>query len=206
MLNTFSKYWDNLYKLSHFIKSITLSETDATRMRLVEQKENSLTENNSFGPQLYKTKFSGRVHGCIVDLDFNNHLFLNPFDGTITPYYALSTEDKIIYKSVERLIANKRPEMLEEYRKKLNLLENKRYIELTCMIAQNSLTEQIPQYRIEPVENGKEAYICTDTYMYYLSDFLRGFSQSMIITLSRYGTMSFYQRAKKNIVLGILRP
>ena len=49
--------------------------------------------------------------------------------------------------------------MLEEYRKKLNLLENKRYIELTCMIAQNSLTEQIPQYRIEPVENGKEAYI-----------------------------------------------
>lgn len=173
MLNAFSKYWDNLYKLSHFIKSIMLSATDATRMRLVEQKENSLAENNSFGSQLYKTKFSGRAHGCIVDLDFNNHLFLNPFDGTITPYYALSTEDKIIYKSVESLIANKRPEMLEEYRKKLNLLENKRYIELTCMIAQNSLTAQIPRYRIEPVENGKESYICTDTYMYYLSDFFK---------------------------------
>ena len=99
-----------------------LSATDATRMRLVEQKENSLAENNSFGSQLYKTKFSGRAHGCIVDLDFNNHLFLNPFDGTITPYYALSTEDKIIYKSVESLIANKRPEMLEEYRKKIELI------------------------------------------------------------------------------------
>lgn len=177
VLSTFSKYWDNLYKLSHFIESIKLP---VTKIKLLEQKEKNfieqVKENTGLYFQLYKTKFSGRVHGCIVDLDFYNHLFLNPFDGTTTPYHALSKEEKYIYRSVDNLIAAKRPEMLEEYRKKkkLDLLEDvKEHRERNCMIEKNNLTVQIPEYRFESVKNGQEAYFCTDSYMYYLSDFFK---------------------------------
>lgn len=29
---------------------------------------------------------SGRIHGCIIDLDFSNHIMINPVDGTVTVY------------------------------------------------------------------------------------------------------------------------
>ena len=31
---------------------------------------------------------SGRIHGCIVDIDFLNHVYLNPIDGQVSFYYA----------------------------------------------------------------------------------------------------------------------
>lgn len=36
----------------------------------------------------------GRIHGCIVDIDFFNHIYLNPYDGKISYYYATSIVDK----------------------------------------------------------------------------------------------------------------
>lgn len=30
----------------------------------------------------------GRIHGCIVDVDFHHHIMLNPLDGTVTFYYS----------------------------------------------------------------------------------------------------------------------
>lgn len=47
---------------------------------------------------------TGRVHGCIVDIDFYNHIYLNPFDGKITPYFALDMEKKMAYKDIKSLI------------------------------------------------------------------------------------------------------
>ncbi len=29
---------------------------------------------------------SGRIHGCIIDLDFSNHIMINPVDGAVTVY------------------------------------------------------------------------------------------------------------------------
>lgn len=48
---------------------------------------------------------SGNVHGCIVDIDFWNHVYLNPFDGTMTPYYAVDMKNKTIYPTVGQLLA-----------------------------------------------------------------------------------------------------
>ena len=59
----------------------------------------------------------GRVHGCIVDLDYYNHLFLNPFDGKLTPYYATSMRDKYVYPSVMMLIEKKCPALKEGYKR-----------------------------------------------------------------------------------------
>lgn len=178
ILNTFSKYWDALYELSHFIKSVSSPISD-TRKKLLEDHNNLVTQEGKISGSflsMYKTKFDGRVHGCIVDLDFYNHLFLNPFDGTITPYHALSMEDKFIYKSVDSLIAANRPEMLEEYRKVAESI----LLKCNCdnarpnrLIENNGLTEKLFDYRLEPVAPDKEAYFCTDIYMYYLSDFFK---------------------------------
>lgn len=46
----------------------------------------------------------GTVHGCIVDIDFLNHIYLNPFDGTLTPYFAWSMNGWEVYPSVPALL------------------------------------------------------------------------------------------------------
>ena len=42
----------------------------------------------------------GRVHGCIVDINFYNHIFVNPLDGKMTPYQAWDVRNRYIYSSV----------------------------------------------------------------------------------------------------------
>lgn len=61
----------------------------------------------------------GTIHGCIVDIDFFNHLYINPYDGTITPYYATSIIDKYLYKNIDKLLANHCQNLYLNY-KKLN--------------------------------------------------------------------------------------
>lgn len=46
---------------------------------------------------------SGTIHGCIVDIDWFNHIYLNPFDGKITPYFALDTINKVIFQNIQSL-------------------------------------------------------------------------------------------------------
>lgn len=57
----------------------------------------------------------GRIHGCIVDIDFFNHLYLNPLDGSIIPYYALSMVDKYVYPNYQSLLKYKCPELYKKY-------------------------------------------------------------------------------------------
>lgn len=47
---------------------------------------------------------SGRIHGCIVDIDWFNHIYLNPFDGKLTPYFALNTTEKWTFENIESLL------------------------------------------------------------------------------------------------------
>lgn len=57
----------------------------------------------------------GRIHGSIIDIDFNNHLYLNPLDGSITPYYALSIVDKYVFDNVPSLLKTECPSLFENY-------------------------------------------------------------------------------------------
>lgn len=63
---------------------------------------------------------SGRIHGCIVDIDFTNHVYLNPFDFTTTAYHATDMINKDVYGSFEMLIEEKRPELFLEYQKMIS--------------------------------------------------------------------------------------
>lgn len=47
---------------------------------------------------------SGYVHGSIVDIDFYNHINLDPFNGIIMPYFALYTTGRIGFCSIRELL------------------------------------------------------------------------------------------------------
>lgn len=57
---------------------------------------------------------SGRIHGCIIDVDMPTcfggfsytHVFVNPIDGTVTPYYALDITARIVYRDFKALLEN----------------------------------------------------------------------------------------------------
>ena len=54
---------------------------------------------------------SGKIHGCIVDVEMPNevgfsycHLFVNPIDGKVTPYFAYDVKSRIVYKDLKALL------------------------------------------------------------------------------------------------------
>lgn len=59
----------------------------------------------------------GRIHGCIIDIDFYNHLYLNPLDQSITPYFATSIVDKFVYKNVASLLKYRCPSLYVNFQK-----------------------------------------------------------------------------------------
>lgn len=54
--------------------------------------------------EVKKVGGSGNVHGCIVDVDFLNHIFLNPLDGKVVPYYATSTEKRMVFPNIQSML------------------------------------------------------------------------------------------------------
>lgn len=123
ILDIFSKYWDSLYSISKQIQNI---QPDKNMIRKTEYSKyislcNLLSQPYMDFESWYKENkqniiFSGKVHGCIVDLDYSNHIYINPYDGTITPYSAISMYDKNIYMNTISLISDKRPEMLLSFK------------------------------------------------------------------------------------------
>ena len=61
---------------------------------------------------------NGKIHGCIIDIDFYNHLYVNPKDLKVTPYYATDIINKTVYSSIEYLLKQRRPDLLLKYSKK----------------------------------------------------------------------------------------
>lgn len=47
---------------------------------------------------------SGYVHGSIVDIDFYNHIYLDPFDGYLMPYFAFDVVGRREFRSVQELL------------------------------------------------------------------------------------------------------
>lgn len=47
---------------------------------------------------------SGYVHGSIVDIDYYNHIYLDPFDGYLMPYFAFDVTCRREFRSVQELL------------------------------------------------------------------------------------------------------
>ncbi|MDR0903592.1 MAG: metallophosphoesterase, partial [Ruminococcus sp.] len=86
----------------------------------------------------------GSIHGCIVDIDFFNHLYLNPFDGTLAAYYATSMNNKWKYSGIKGLLLKQRQDLYNNYIKTLS--ENPHHIEYIADNVYKSSPEEIPEY------------------------------------------------------------
>ena len=62
----------------------------------------------------------GTIHGAIVDIDFYNHIYVNPIDLKITPYWASDIINKIAYPSISSLLKIRCPNLFLEYQQKAN--------------------------------------------------------------------------------------
>ncbi len=62
---------------------------------------------------------NGRIHGCIVDIDTLNHVYVNPYDLKITPYFAYDMNERLVFKDLGSLIESNCPELFDRYNKVL---------------------------------------------------------------------------------------
>ncbi len=61
--------------------------------------------------EVMKIGGSGFIHGTIIDIDFYNHINVNPQDGTIMYYNANAIDDRIEYEVAETFLLNHRPDL-----------------------------------------------------------------------------------------------
>ena len=62
----------------------------------------------------------GTIHGCIIDIDSYNHIYVNPLDRSITPYFASSTVRKYVYKNIPSLLRENRQPLYEKMAAKMS--------------------------------------------------------------------------------------
>lgn len=87
------------------------------------------TQLNQISKEVQLFGGTGDIHGCIVDISFYNHVYLNPLDSKITPYYAYDTNERLVYKNIYTLLKCNEPHMLSVFDKlskngKISLLCN----------------------------------------------------------------------------------
>ena len=58
---------------------------------------------------------SGHIHGAIVDIDWSNHIYVNPMDSKLTPYFASSMTRKWVYPTLRLLLKEKCPSKYNNY-------------------------------------------------------------------------------------------
>lgn len=127
---------------------------------------------------------TGFVHGCIVDIDFYNHIFLDPFDGRITPYYATDKCNKYVFKTIGGLIKNEVPYLYPKYLEISATGKN-----LPAVVQDSDVTPEIDV----PVLVG-------GTSVYRLSKTVRGFQYMSDMKIVRQWNDSIYRKyAGKNL-------
>lgn len=172
ILNKFSRYWDALYSISDQIQSIILNDKEIKscykKYAVERKKQNELICPYEVWSKIYSEQhsFSGKVHGCIVDIDYSNHIYLNPYDGSIAPYSAPSMYMKYVYKNIASLIATQRPEMLPAFNRTIESSTDKK---TTALILADT-TEKRTLSVLEQNEIDTYNVPVTDVSMYDVSN------------------------------------
>ena len=169
VLQKFSKYWQALYAISDQLQSITYNEEELKgfynqhQASCAEHKVAPLPFDNFCNTN--KRCFSGKVHGCIIDIDDFNHIYLNPYDGTLSAYYAESMCLKCFYKNVPSLIAAHTPKSLPAFNRNI---EKEVTEQSTALTVTNSQIEKLPSI-FKSCEISDDYTLVTDRSMYEIS-------------------------------------
>ena len=82
----------------------------------------------------------GKIHGCIVDIDFLNHIYLDPVDGSIKPYYSPYYGYQKFFRDVPALLSKMCPAIYKNY---VNLIANYNTSLITSDYLSNNITLSI---------------------------------------------------------------
>lgn len=127
---------------------------------------------------------NGRIHGCIVDIDSYHHIYCNPFDGTITPYFALNTVNKIAYSNLTQLIENTPCQQIRSYQGSKTIKQ---------LYEQAVAENKIPTLTKKIVSTIKSPIFSADTSIYLPSKYflkLQYFFENQIIRIWDDGILS----------------
>lgn len=69
--------------------------------------------------EIQKIGGNGYIHGCIIDIDYFNHVYVNPIDMKITGYWALDIIHKKVFPTVTALLKEECPTLYAKYTKLL---------------------------------------------------------------------------------------
>ena len=178
--HTLEYFYENLVKYSKSV-SLFLSKFDAYQKQV--------------SSELKKIGADGTIHGSIVDIDFYNHLYLNPLDGTITPYFAYSMVDKYVYDNLPSLLKYECPKIYQNYQK---LIEQKEDASNALVVRSSNL----------PVSKHK-TYVGS-TEMYKVSRILKGLQFTTKYNIVRLWNDAIVADASEEngrlIVSGIIDP
>lgn len=87
--------------------------------------------------EIKKINGSGYIHGCIIDIDYYNHVYVNPVDMTVTCYWASDIINKLVYPSVPALLKAECPVLYFNY---LKLIEREKSNPLMVRQAKNEVS------------------------------------------------------------------
>ncbi|MDY6064485.1 MAG: metallophosphoesterase [Candidatus Enterosoma sp.] len=136
----------------------------------------------------------GRVHGSIIDIDFYNHLYLNPLDSSVTPYFAYSMTRKYVYKNLPSLLNSRCPRLYENYEK---------------LIRQSGNGAELVALNNDLVIS-KDVLFVESTEMYKISRILKGLQFTSKHNIVRLWNDALIKKASEEngrmIVSGIINP
>ena len=82
-MSRFSKYWDTIYSLASNLKELK-PDNEVIKNIYYKQYLHNYVKEDSLSFQEFENTFKieGTVRGCIIDIDYFNHIYINPVDGT----------------------------------------------------------------------------------------------------------------------------
>lgn len=98
-----------IYKMDYYYEN--LGKYGNSLKKIIEQYTNVL---ESLSNEIKSIGGDGKIHGCIIDIDYYNHIYVNPFDGKIVPYYAIDATNKYVYNDIKIMLKERCPLLLEK--------------------------------------------------------------------------------------------
>lgn len=95
-------YYDNMDKVVSFI------ETPLDKYTRVQEQ---------IADEIKRIGGEGYIHGSIIDIDYYNHVYINPYDWTITGYWASDIKNKLVYPNIPALLKEQCPDLYKNYMK-----------------------------------------------------------------------------------------
>lgn len=104
-----------LKKLDEYDINYYYDNMDAVVATIKKPLDKYTSIQEKIASEIRKLGGDGTIHGCIVDIDWYNHVYVNPVDMKITGYWASDIINKKIYPDVPALLEKECPLMYARY-------------------------------------------------------------------------------------------